>query len=731
MTFLNAALLFGLVAVVIPPIVHLFSRRKFDVVDWSAMQFLQLSTKTRRKIFLEHFWLMLLRILVIAVLVGGMAAPQITSSLFGTLNAGGPRDVVILIDGSASMSYRDDGAVAADAARGWVEEYIGQMEPGDRVAVFQVRSTPVPIVPTLTEDRGQARTALELLGPPKGTADWPAAVQSALALLEGAHPNRDVVVVSDNQRFGWADETTLAKWDLVRRGVNRSAADAARLWVVNVARKRKDNPTNWSLDPITTPRGVAAADREMVFRSAVRYSGEGEAGKAGEVTLEIDGKKEGTVAPGAEGDPTSLTVRRKFGVGSHLVTLKLADDALPSDNRQDFAVEVLPLIPLLIVDGGAKRGSDFLRDALAPAKDPNPAFAVRTVPAAEWTAEMFTQDVKGNNTAPRVVVLANVEKLSATQQAQVEKYLADGGSVLVTVGDRTDAENWNRVAFRGGQGFLPARLVEPVGDEGDVTNAPRVLTAGLTHPAMEIFKEPLPGGLNTAYFPRRWKVDVAAGANGMTGSAIALLTTREPLLVERSFGKGRVLLATHPLDNSWKTNLIRLPDFVRLAHELLYYLAGTRTAERNLNPNQPIVFTPRPPEPVGPVAVVSPDGRSRTLNPETWPVVVDGTGEPGAYKLTSPGGRTVYFAVRNDSREANLTPNSGDGPNSDQAKVAQAVGGMQYVDDIKDIKEHGGGQPVSAEVWWILLLLVLAFLGLEVLYTGKLTHRGEHNLREK
>ncbi len=726
MAFLNVALLFGLGAVVIPPIVHLFSRRKFDVVDWAAMQFLQLSTKTRRKIFLEHFWLMLLRILIIALLVGGLAAPQVTSRLFGTTSAGGARDVVILIDGSASMSYQDDGGTAADAARTWADGFIGKLRPGDRVAVFQVRSTPVPIVPALTDDHRQARTALELLGPPKGSADWPAAVQSALALLDAGHPNRDVIVVSDGQRFGWADETAMAKWDLVRRGVNRTAPDAARVWVVNVAKDRKANPTNWSLDPITTPRGVAAADREMTFRSAVKFFGEGEAGKPGTITLEIDGKSEGPIKPGAEGEPLSLTVRRKFGVGSHLVTLKLADDALPSDNRQDFAVEVLPLIPLLVVDGGtAKRGSDFLRDALSPAKDPNPAFAVRTVAASEWSAEMFTQDVKGNNTAPRVVVLANVEKLSAAQQTQVEKYLADGGSVLVTVGDRTDAANWNRVAFRGGQGFLPARLIEPVGDEFDATNAPKVLAAGFTHPALEVFKEPLPGGLHTAYFPRRWKVDTAAGANGTTGTTAAMLTTRDPLLVERSFGKGRVLLATHPLDNSWKTNLIRLPDFVRLAHELMYYLAGTRTAERNLNPNQPIVFTPRPAEPVGPLTVVSPDGRSRTLNPASWPVVIDGTGEPGAYKLTTPGGRTVYFAVRNDSREAVLTPTSED----DKKKVAELVGGMEYVDDVKEILDHDGGQPVAADLWWILLLLVLAFLALEVVYTRKLTDRGEHHVK--
>ena len=36
MSFLNIALLFGLGAVAIPPIVHLFNRRKFEVVDFDA-----------------------------------------------------------------------------------------------------------------------------------------------------------------------------------------------------------------------------------------------------------------------------------------------------------------------------------------------------------------------------------------------------------------------------------------------------------------------------------------------------------------------------------------------------------------------------------------------------------------------------------------------------------------------------------------------------------------------
>ena len=150
MTFLHAALLAGLVAVVIPPIVHLFNRRKFDVVDWAAMQFLQLTQRTKRRVYLEQFWLMLLRIVIVGLLCLAFAAPQFTSRFFGTASADGPRDVVLLIDGSASMAYKQGGGTAADAARDWAADYLGRLGSGDRVAVFQVKNQPVPIVPALT-----------------------------------------------------------------------------------------------------------------------------------------------------------------------------------------------------------------------------------------------------------------------------------------------------------------------------------------------------------------------------------------------------------------------------------------------------------------------------------------------------------------------------------------------------------------------------------------------------
>ncbi len=711
MTFLAGGLLFGLVALVVPPVVHFFSRKKHDVVAWPAMQFLQFSPKSQRKVFFEQFWLMMLRMALLGLLVAALAAPAITSTLLSGGQASAPRDVVVLIDGSASMSFQHNGRTADQEARKLASAFLGTLHTGDRVAVIQVKQQPANVLPRLSTDIEQATNSLELLTPPRGTADWPTAVQAALNLFENAGANRDVVLISDLQLHAFADESTLGKWELLRQS---GFSNQARFWIANAAGDRPAQPPNWCLDPISTARGIIPANREVTFKSQVRSTGRTTPANPVKVQWLLDGVPQGELPTTKENNETfSVKLTRKFNAGSHLVTLQLEDDALPSDNRQDYAIDVLPTLPVLLIDGGvagSPGSGQFLRDALAPAKDPSPSFSVKLIRATEWT----------NNTlvvAPRVLILSNIEKLSTWQQQEVERYLTGGGSVLVTLGDRCDAASWNRVAFRAGQGFLPARLVDVVGDEKNINEAPTPQLASFTHPATEVFKQPLPGGLHTAYFPKRWKLDENAGANGRTGNALALLSSKEPLFVERSFGKGQVILSAHPLDASWKTNLIRLPDYVRLAHELVSYLAAARSAERNLLPGQPIIYSPRSVEALGPVTLVSPDQRVKTLNPTAWPLVVPITAEPGAYKLTLPSGKTVDYAVQHDVREANLKPCEP----ADVERVAAVLG------PIKPLEEFGKEPPVKQrdetaqhELWWIVLGLVLLLFFAELLMTRRI-----------
>ena len=102
-------------AVSIPILIHLLNRRRYNVVDWGAMQFLQLSETTRRRILIEELLLMLLRMGLIAVLVLALASPYFDSAAFAHFG-GGDRDVVLIFDGSYSMGYRDKGPSAHDAA---------------------------------------------------------------------------------------------------------------------------------------------------------------------------------------------------------------------------------------------------------------------------------------------------------------------------------------------------------------------------------------------------------------------------------------------------------------------------------------------------------------------------------------------------------------------------------------------------------------------------------------
>src|SRR5262245_51421387 len=118
MTFglLNLLMLLGLAGLVIPPLIHLLNRRRFNVVDWGAMQFLQLSERTRRRLFIEELLLMLLRMGLIALLVLALAAPWLASPALDRLGLRQNRDVVIVFDGSTSMGYAGTGKTPHEKA---------------------------------------------------------------------------------------------------------------------------------------------------------------------------------------------------------------------------------------------------------------------------------------------------------------------------------------------------------------------------------------------------------------------------------------------------------------------------------------------------------------------------------------------------------------------------------------------------------------------------------------
>ncbi|MCI0642220.1 MAG: BatA domain-containing protein [Gemmataceae bacterium] len=763
--FLNAAVLAGLAAVAIPILIHLLHRRRFQTIDWGAMQFLKLSQTTRRRLWLEELLLLLLRIGLIAVLVLGLAGPYATG-LGGVARPS--RDVVLVLDATASMSVlQKEKDCPLDVARDWIDSFLRAMQPGDRVAFLLARQPPSWVQDHLTQDADLVRDGLDALPTPGGVPDWPAAFDAALGLLEreGANPQREIVVVSDNQRFGWADPETMRRWEKMSSRFRSEKGSAAlpRVWHKNIAREGIADLPNEGLSPLHTSRTLAWVGQTVKFTSALRWDRAQERSLPHRLFFEVDGKHAGDIALPTVNDSGGQVVfnfQHRFAVpGSHLVSLVLepdppkdrwpagyrARDAYPADNRQDLVLEVAQALPVLVIDGGplnpahsppqgrgAKSGvqqiespSYFLEKALAgPADGQRPALAIpRVLAYSDWSKGDLVQSEKLSQ--PRVVIFADVPRLSSDQSKAIEQYLAGGGAVLMFLGPRSarESQHYNDDLFRLGAGWLPARLEKIAGDAERTELWASPDPKRQQHPTLAIFEST--GGLGHVRFPRWLRLAVAAKDPATTP---ALLTSGDPFLVERIYKSGRVMLCAVPPDRSWGSGFPSQWEFPVLLHELVFHLANTHSA-RNLAAGQPIrlqgPLTPNssPPQGRGEFEgkqwlLTPPSGQSLAQRIDSWPWTWADTGEVGPYRLQSSEGATIYFAVEGDAREADLILCT----KEERGRVAQFL-------SIRELKENlpvetaENATSTRQDLWWIFLVGVTLLLCGEVWWTRRMALR--------
>src|SRR5258705_2827788 len=87
----------GICAVSLPVLIHLLNRRRFQVVDWAAMDFLlQADKESRRRIRLQHWLLLLLRSLAVALIGLLLARPLLSTALTGSVSAAPFERIIVL-----------------------------------------------------------------------------------------------------------------------------------------------------------------------------------------------------------------------------------------------------------------------------------------------------------------------------------------------------------------------------------------------------------------------------------------------------------------------------------------------------------------------------------------------------------------------------------------------------------------------------------------------------------
>jgi hypothetical protein len=719
---LNSAMLLGLGGAALPVIVHLLNRRRDTVIDWGAMQFLDLGNRARRRIRLAELLLMLARMGLLALVALALARPfwaPRASAAAGERAGSGlgrdapPRDVVLVIDGSASMDRRLNAETPRTRAIDWARRFVRRSRPGDSIAVLVAGQRIRPVVDPPSFDPARVDEALAGIKAARGSSDIPAALVDAFRILGRTNnPGRAVIVLTDGQRHAWrAGES--GRWALVR-DLHRRLPFPPAIWSIAFGVGESSGMPNGSVGPLAVTCAMVTPGLPLAVTTTVENTGPGPLSRTAELLADgrpVTGSAQ-VVGPIPAGGRAPLSFQTSLTApGSHLLTVRLDGvDALPGDDESNIPIEVAPAIPVLLVDGepGSEPFSgetDFLRAALAPTGDETPQVRARVIAPGKLDA--------GSLGGQAVVVLANVDRLTPEQMAALGAFVDSGGGLLIAPGDRTDARSLGAI------GWMPARL----GDrKGDATTRRTI-----AHPAPRTFSGPLMPPFGQGDDPPLGEADffayrVLAPAPG--ASVSARLDTGDPWVVERPWGRGRVLMLATPIDAEAGT-LPANPDFVPLTHEWALHLAGGGGRSPIVRAGEPLIF-PLDPPPAPGVATLpleTPDGHPAHVavvrGGDSVHARFDDTSDTGVYrlKLPDPPGGFVYGAVAGDGRESDMSPLEP----ADAAKLAEGWPLEFETDPDRLTARLSAAEPGGRhEVWRPLILAALGFLCVEVYLTRKI-----------
>ncbi len=650
LTFLSPLFLVGLLAAAIPLIIHLSRSRRTKKMRFSTTRFFtDQFLRSYRMSRLKELLLLACRMALCGLLAAALARPLFLPKGQSFL-VGGGRAVVLVIDNSASMGYAEDGTTMLERAKTAAREVVEGLRPGDDAVSIVLAGRrgggPEVIFPQPTADITDVLGAINAIQvAPLGT-DLHGAVERAEAIaLATTAPSKEVYILSDLQDSGWemGDEPTAA-----------AGSSDVLFFFVGV---RPKNVTNLA---VTAVQYQAA--RPMVgvpFAIRPYIAGQGDEGRSCDVRLYVDGQKVGErhlekLANGRWGVPRFY---HTFTTGGwHSGHVEISDDALPLDNRRYFAFEVLDSVKVLAVNGAPSQVPRldelfFLRTALTAGEEQSPVQLDVIGPPALGGTDLVKYPL---------VILANVESLTPDAVEKLEQYADGGGSVLWFLGDKVNAGFYNQALAAATHihgGLLPGRLTDIQGNAGagkPDESFGTVSAVDYDHPALAAFGDSQFATLGGVTFKALWGVEPGDAAVLMKAS------NGSPLLVEKAFGKGRVMLFSSTCDRDW-TNFPVRPAYLPWTHRLVSYLAQEPMGRQGFFATGdaiplPVSVAERTPQ----LLVKKPDGtvgNATATDDPARPLVFSDTMQPGVYALLSPEKKEAnqLFAVNLDGYESDLT----------------------------------------------------------------------------
>ena len=697
---LKPMMLLGLLFAVVPVLIHLFNRTRYRVEPFGAMMFLRSAARVRaRGIRLREILLLAMRVLALVLVALALARPVTPG--FGTRAGNQPATHILVIDHSYSTHRQDGDDTAFRDIIDSALSILNTMDAADSMGIVLGGSRPQPLFPRPTIDRARLRRALLSLEPGHESLNLAEALTQAFWMLEhSSQPRHRVIVLTDHQASHW--ELTAADWQRLQR--HRSVLRVPPTIYVH---NRGAAAPLANLTPLSiTPRSpIVDTHRPAQFDITVRNLGPQ---TSGSLSIHVDGQPlrehELSLISGDTLVPVSVAFRDP---GSHHVSVQVNGDDLTIDNQLTRAVDVLDNVPVLLVEGASSANplqSDgaLLRMALeATGSDERDGLFDVTV---RNQTELDNLDVS-ELSAYKVLVLANVHTLSQYAVFAIEQFVQQGGGLLVALGDGAEPSEYAKL-YKDGQGLLPGTLHRRRTYE-DAFFRPALASEGAAHVLGPLADE-LPQVFDSVNVRAYWSCTASPA------STVLATVGADPFLMHQRYGEGKVLLWTTALDTAW-SNFPLTPDFLPLAHTLVFHLAAGVRPPMNLGQLEPLlVVSHHPGSERPPCTITLPDASEQAMElrreGDHWAGQWSDTRQPGLYTVQVGELAPRHYAVGLDQAEGDLSPIDANLRDRAQNRLA-----CHFVSSDHALSQAMATEGGAREWWPVLMLAAMALLCAELL----------------
>ncbi|MCU0794627.1 MAG: VWA domain-containing protein [Akkermansiaceae bacterium] len=651
--FLQHPTLLGLLALaVLPPLVHLLSRAKPPVYEFSNIEFLRkvlrLTTRLRR----PKDWLLLaLRTLAIAALAAAFLGPLLLSD--SAPLPGAKRSIVCVIDRSGSMSANEGAASRFDAACAEASRTLDSAKP-ELANVVWIDASPDAAFPEpgpnrdfLTDELSRARAHAE-----------PDAIDAAFELaarqLAKAEGRKEIHVFSDFQASSWKDAAP-------------HIASDVHLQMVPVATAAPDNVAVTSLIPLPAS---PVAGRPLLVQ--VRVTNHSPEPRRISLTLDAGGSRQSQSLD----LPASGTAEAGFQVrcdASGLLPLSatIDSDSFSADDSRHAVVRVRESIRMGVVG-----------DPASPA-----VLAFDRIAAALTWLDLIPVE---NLASPPPCDLLVVTAWQGESPESLRKLAAGSTAVIVFPSAASSSAIGELLAETGLNGDTPL-AIESSEDGWEATPSAE-------HPAFALFRGGEFGNPVGGRFLQRMKLPTLA-----TSKVLARYADAVPAMVASP--DSPLMLVNLPIDPAQSTWPLQSSFLPALAEIILHLCPSGPNESFTAEPGEPLRWT-APADDLGTAPLLEgPDGQSLAIESSS---TADGTTwststAPGSglYRWTVSGQPVHFTAVNFPESESALAPLP--------EPPAIAHGGSSASSQRRATPDDG------LNLWPWLIALALGFLILEAL----------------